>query len=790
MPVAFDLQPIQSLLHGERGIARYVLDLAVGLQRHHPESVSEFLLNPRFAVPERVKPLQQKLAWHDARPADVTVFHSTSPFELGLPMDEVWPPWARAGCRLVVTLYDLIPLLFPEHYQDTPLIRAHYRSRLELVRRADKVLTISEASARDAVDVLGLRPRQIEVVGAAPGHAFTPPSSIEVARRELASALPSVRPGYLLYTGGVDWRKNVHGLFLAYAQLPERLRRAHQLVIVCSVGDEHLIRYEEDLGARGIADEVVFTGRVADEDLIRLYQAAELFVFPSLYEGYGLPVAEALASGTAVICSRSSSLVELIHDDEALFDPADPDSIAAAIRAALEDPGRRERLRRADQPLGHTWEAVAGATAAAYRSVELLPSLARPCRRRLAVVSPLPPTPSGVADYTAQLLTHLRDWCDVDVFVDRTETASTPGADGVEVYGIPQFEQVEALSNGYDRVLYCIGNQTTHASAMQLLARRPGVVLAHDLRLTGVYAWCAHQRPGLLPDGFQAFLHELYPGRLPLGLGEKGFLDHSEADEFGVFMARRVIEQSTLFLTHSDVASEAARGEVEPEHAGKVETFPFAFPAVVARPASAGPPLVATFGVADPIKQTPKVLEAFGVLAAEHPDVRLAIVGPMPEVVQAEYRARAAELGVEERVTVTGRVSTAEYHDWLSRAAVALQLRASWGGEASAAVADCLAHGVPTVATATGWSVGLPGDALVSVPRDVTPAQLAAETSALLTDEPRQQRLRHAGWDHARRNSFRRVAEQLYTRVVLGVPDWLASRDSASTSVVATSATE
>ncbi|MEY2567816.1 MAG: hypothetical protein QOE35_2345 [Actinomycetota bacterium] len=791
MTVAFDLQPIQSVQHSERGIARYVFDLARALQDHRGDAVSHFLLNPNLEVPARVAELQGGTLVRDSsRPAGVDVFHVTSPFELGLPLEQIWPLWARSGCRLVVTLYDLIPLLFPEHYQGSALVRAHYRSRLEIVRRADKVLTISEASARDAVDVLGLRPRQVDVVGAAPGPLFAPPVSMDATRAELARSLPSVRAGFLLYTGGVDWRKNIHGLISAYARLPLRLRAAHQLVVVCSVGDEHLIRFEENLDALGITDQVVFTGRVSDVDLLRLYQASELFVFPSLYEGYGLPVAEALASGAAVVCSRSSSLVEMIDCDEALFDPTDPGSISAAMQAALEDPARLDRLRRRERPLGHSWKGVAAATVDAYEQVLRRPVRRRPRRPRLAVVSPLPPTPSGVADYTAALLQHIRHWCDVDVFVEDSEQESRQFTDGLAVHSIVDFDRVEALRNGFDRYLYCIGNQTSHAGALELLRHRPGPVLAHDLRLMGLYAWCAQHRPELVPGGFQAFLHEVHPKDLPPELGARAFLDYREADQHEIFMAGRVIEDATAFFTHSHAASALARVEAGPAHAAKVETIPFAFPPVSARGRSDGPPLIATFGVADPIKQTPKVLEAFGLLAAAHPTLHLAIVGPMPPVVQDEYRSRAAELDVHARVHVTGRVTSEEYHDWLARATVAVQLRASWGGEASAAVADCLAHGVPTIATATGWTADLPADAIVPVSRDVSASDLSDVADTLLRDEVNQARLRVAGWQHARANSFRNVAEKIYRRVVLEGAGLLAVRTTASRTLAANAAVE
>ena len=105
-----------------------------------------------------------------------------------------------------------------------------------------------------------------------------------------------------------------------------------------------------------------------DDDLIRLYQAAELFVFPSLYEGFGLPIAEAMASGAPVIAARSSSLTELVQDDEALFDPRESVSIRAALERALTDDGLREHLRSRKLDERHTWRGVAERTAGRTKS--------------------------------------------------------------------------------------------------------------------------------------------------------------------------------------------------------------------------------------------------------------------------------------------------------------------------------------------------------------------------------------------------------------------------------------
>jgi glycosyltransferase involved in cell wall biosynthesis len=296
------------------------------------------------------------------------VYHTPSPLE-PVSIDSLWPPRVRSSA-LVVTLHDLIPAVFPEENMPDPAVRRFYWARLELLRQADCILSVSHATARDAVELLGTRPQKLTVTGGGVSDDFEPPESPRAAREALRRLRPSIDTEFVLYTGGMDYRKNVGGLLTAYAGLEPELRRKYKLVIVgrLAVSNAHG-PYPEQAEELGIADRVVFTGYVPDEELILLYQAATLFVFPSLYEGFGLPVVEALACGAPAIVGRNSSLVELVDADEALFDPADASSIRAALERALTEPDLLERLRRPDIRNEFSWRRIAERTVAVYEQV-------------------------------------------------------------------------------------------------------------------------------------------------------------------------------------------------------------------------------------------------------------------------------------------------------------------------------------------------------------------------------------------------------------------------------------
>jgi glycosyltransferase involved in cell wall biosynthesis len=348
-----------------------VRELALALGSGHPELEVRFVINPDLPVTSAIEELGRRgrVAPSDdpGLPTDA-IYHVPSPLE-PVQIDRLWPPKLRSSA-LVVTMHDLIPALWPEENMPDPAVQRFYWARLELARQAERVLSVSQATARDAERLLGLRRDRISVTGGGVSDDFAPPESRTAARTELGRLRPAIDGDFVLYTGGMDYRKNVGGLLAAYAGLAPDLREAYKLVIVGRLGLQNAHgTFAEEAERLGLADRVVFTGHVSEEELILLYQATTLFVFPSLYEGFGLPVVEALACGAPALAGRNSSLVELIAQDEALFDPADPASIRAALERALTDDALLGRLRRPEVREQFSWRKIAGRTAAAYEEV-------------------------------------------------------------------------------------------------------------------------------------------------------------------------------------------------------------------------------------------------------------------------------------------------------------------------------------------------------------------------------------------------------------------------------------
>jgi glycosyltransferase involved in cell wall biosynthesis len=371
--VYIDIQGAQSPHSSTRGIGRYVTELATALEeldggRH----IASYALNDSLPRPLA---LQRAIAQDRMQSASRLelqrgdVYHVTSPFE-PVALAHVWPRPARlSGVRLAVTLYDLIPLVYPEHYLADELYRARYLNRLGLVRQADSVLTISAATARDARERLGLDEGVVSVAGTGVSERFRRPDSAEDAYAVVAARIPGLRRDYVLYTGALDFRKNVDALLVGYGQLPAGLRRRHQLLIVSRSAPHEFEQLRVRLRQLGIEQHVRITSGLSDDDLVPVYQAAGLFVFPSLYEGFGLPVAEAISCGAPTIAARCSSLVEIVPCADALFDPRDPADIGDAMRRALTDPELRGRLAKATLAERHTWPVVARHVLDAYQRI-------------------------------------------------------------------------------------------------------------------------------------------------------------------------------------------------------------------------------------------------------------------------------------------------------------------------------------------------------------------------------------------------------------------------------------
>jgi glycosyltransferase involved in cell wall biosynthesis len=288
--------------------------------------------------------------WHRLRlPIPVEII--TGPLDVFYSPDFVLPPTRRAT-RTLLTVHDLSFLYCPEAF--VPALR-RYLERVvpRSIARADRVLADSAHTRSDIVSLLGISPDKVEVLYSGVDARFRPEG--EAREREWLQARYGIgdQP-YVLSVGTLQPRKNYIRLIRAFANLkPET-----SLVIAGGRGWLYEDIFSE---AERHGDRVRILGFVDEADLPALYRSAALFAFPSLYEGFGLPVLEAMACGVPVVCSNASSLPEVAGEAGLLVDPLDTDGLAEAMRRVLEDSGlRREMIARGvAQAARFTWERAA-----------------------------------------------------------------------------------------------------------------------------------------------------------------------------------------------------------------------------------------------------------------------------------------------------------------------------------------------------------------------------------------------------------------------------------------------
>ena len=504
----------------DRGIARQVSEHARAIHALAPSLLHSVLLNPGLSLTGNLSSFlgSGRLGWVTGGrpPGDLPrLYHIMSPFEPPTAIDVMWPGWARdSRIATVVTLHDLIPLIFSEQYLGDSANWAHYAARLELIRHADGVLAVSQHTAEDAVERLQVSPERVHVIHAGTSEHFAGMyPSAAAAWAHLSSQLKSVRPGFVLYVGGADFRKNIEGLIAGFGRLPAALRAQHQLVIVCALqpGQSELLRSEADRAGIG-PDELVLTGRVSDFDLGALYRACALFVLPSFYEGFGLPMVEAMSCGAPVAASATTTGPEVLGDLEGTFEPHDPHSIASCLAGILGSSEVLERLRaRSRRRVGEfTWKRVAEESVVGYERAVAGTAWRRSRRPRIALVTPWPPERSRIGEYNRRLAAELGRQVDVDVVVGvPVDLYPAPSGRGVRLVGVREFEEFGELRQ-HDRVLYCMGNSKFHGHVYELLEAPSGHGRAARCsadRLLSLVCECRASR------GPRAGVRRAHPGR-------------------------------------------------------------------------------------------------------------------------------------------------------------------------------------------------------------------------------------------------------------------------------------
>jgi glycosyltransferase involved in cell wall biosynthesis len=355
-------------VHQSAGIGRYTREMVKALAELDPEMLqSQYRLFVADASKNSVPALPgPNFTWHPSRLTErwlarlwyrlrlpLWVESWTGPLDLFHEPDFVLPP-SKPGTRTLITIHDLSFVRQPDSIM--PGMEAHLNKWVpHSVRRADHVIAVSEATRQDLIELYQTPPEKITTLYHGVTTAFKPikePTKLAAVRQKYKL---DDRP-FILSVSTIQARKNYKRLIQAFAQIDS----SYSLVIGGSKG-----WYYQDIFAEvvrlDLEKRVHFPGFVADADLPALYSAASLFVYPSLYEGFGLPVLEAMACGTPVVVSNQSSLPEVVGEAGLLVDPYDVEALTAAMSEVLAETEVRQQLSEAGQAQAKkfTWKKTA-----------------------------------------------------------------------------------------------------------------------------------------------------------------------------------------------------------------------------------------------------------------------------------------------------------------------------------------------------------------------------------------------------------------------------------------------
>jgi glycosyltransferase involved in cell wall biosynthesis len=808
MRIVIDMQGAQSTGSRNRGIGRYAQALSQAIVRNKGDHEVVLALSGLF--PDTIEPIRADFdgllpqenirVW--SAPAPVSSLNAdndwrrksaelvreaflaslkpdvvlvTSLFE-GLDDDAVTSIGTLSLTVPIATiLYDLIPFIHRQPYLENPVIEAWYESKLDHLRRAGILLAISESSRQEGIRYLGF-PEEISVNISTAADSHFQPKFIDSKQEAEIRERYNLTRSYVMYTGGIDHRKNIEGLICAYACLPKALRAQHQLAVVCAAQPHDRIRLEGLAKKQGLAkDELVLTGFVPEDDLLVLYNLCRMFVFPSWHEGFGLPALEAMSCGRAVIGANTSSVPEVIGREDALFDPRSDAAITAKLKQVLTDDVFRAELEKhgLEQSKKFTWDKSANLAIASLetfyaehqRQMALKsPSIRRP---RMAFVSPLPPERSGISDYSAELLPELSRHYDIDVIVAQDSVKdSWVNANCL----IRDVEWFRCHSDRYERVLYHFGNSPFHQHMFMLLAEIPGVVVLHDFFLSSVVSHLDYL--GLSQNGWEKELYEAhgykalqeryfatdpvevvwqYPCSLGALKGAHGAIVHSES-------SRRL---AVRWYGDNDASDWAVvpllrDSAIEQERTGARKALNLADDDFV----------ICSFGLLGPTKLNHRLLEAW--LASDlskHKNCKLVFVGENHEGEYGlELLSTIKRNGMAKRITITGWADVTMFRQYLAAADIGVQLRTLTRGETSAAVLDCMNYSLPTIVNANGSMADLPKDAVWKLADDFSNEQLIDALETLWREMPRRERLaKNAREIILKQHAPRTCADQYFT---------------------------
>jgi glycosyltransferase involved in cell wall biosynthesis len=747
--IGFDLQALQTEQSRNRGIGRYseniinkILeidttdDLKIFLNGNYKEKInirenkqSNIIIldynTPKHDVTNTENQLIQFLTY---RKSNLDILHVFSAFE-GYPstLPVITPYLERLNCMLCTTIYDFIPLHYPDHYLSDQKSKTAYYRNLKTVYNSDILFVDSMSARADAINILGINPNKVLYIGGGVSDSFFKMENLSPKEIDKIKKKYGIHEKFILYTGGIDFRKNIERSITAFANIEGSVLSNLSYVIVCQINDFDRKRLTDLAKSNKVEDNVIFTGYIPDEDLNILYNCCEGFVYPSLIEGFGLPVLEAMKCGAPVIGSNSSSIAELIEDESFMFDPLNEQEMTELITKIVADSEFRGKsvVHSLEKSKQFSWYDTTKKILDTYKSLKnnilTKKSKNRIYKPRIAYFSPLPPKKSGIANYSASLLPLLSKYWDIDIFVDDYVCTDPYLATNFGIFSYSEFEQLHK-AYPYDSVVYQVGNSENHIYMFDFIKKYPGVVVLHDVYLSGVIYWITG-RVGKLNE----FIDEVIYSH-----GEKGKEMVNKAQKnlitwdkliWELQVNKRLLDNATEIILHSDWDRKNVL-KLYPEFTEKISLIHQFAPMRISTDkakdkASLGFSkndfLICSFGFVVSTKKIDSIIKNLKSFLEQNQDCRYVIVGEATDVYGQLVKKTIDDLGLNKNVIITGYIDDVTYKKYLNACDVCISLRTNARAGTAASVNHSLGAGLPTIISDEGPFSEFSDDVVIKV---------------------------------------------------------------------------
>ncbi|MDE5556643.1 MAG: glycosyltransferase [Ruminococcus sp.] len=744
MNIAFDAVAILGYMSRNRGIGNYALSQFTGMVNRDSQNKyfflnmidGDFKLSPMitnnnftedFIDTGKNNVLLRNDAYSDIignvirryiRENNIDIFYITSPFESSFTLYK--KEWFE-GVKVITTVYDIIPYVMKNKYLSDKNTYNWYMKCVENLRWADELFVISDSVKNDLVNYLKFSPENIRTIWGAVDEKYR---IIDISNTEKSLLLDKfgITKPFIMCTGGEDGRKNLDGLIRAYSLMPENIRNSYQLVVVCKLSENGMKNLKSVAVSHKVGQDVIFTGFVSDEELLKFYNLATLMAFPSKYEGFGLPIVEAWACGTPVLTADNSSLKEIAGDSAMLVNADIDQSIADGMTKMLSDNKilseyAEKGMKRLDL---YRWNKINDNIISLINDININKiklSKEENKKIKIAFFTPLPPLESGISDYSYDIIKELSNYCNIDVFVEETYNANCIFPENVSLYSHRSYP---ARYRNYKDTIFQVGNSEYHFYMYQYIKKYHGTVVLHDYNLHGAFYHYAVTLCKGNYDLYKIFIDNDFP---KCENYINALLNGSaNPDLYGMELNSYLTDSADRIIVHSQYSRKKLLEKNISRNVTVIPLYAEIFPLTenklikVKNNFPADKIIISAFGGIHRTKRIIPLLKAFSELKKENDNIHLMLVGkPAPDI-QSELENFITSENLKDFVTITGYTDIEKFKEYIDMSDICLNLRYPYNGETSGSLMRILAKGKCSVVNDIGSFSEIPDNACMKIP--------------------------------------------------------------------------